>query len=180
MTESTLLKVNEEPDAIPVDGRAQLTPLTDGQESLYILSRLGNDLPVYNMPFAFRMRGALHLRAFLETLRLLVARHHALRANIVETENGLRQSVSNSAKPVFEFHDLSKTDPAQRETEFRAELNARASAPFDLSRETPFRTDLFKLTEDDHAVLFNLHHSFGDMSELRILFRDFQEFYSGT
>ena len=157
-----------------------LAPLTDGQESLYILSRLGNELPVYNMPFAFRTRGPLHLRAFMEALRLLVARHHALRAQIVETENGLRQRVLEANEPIFEFHDLSKTDPPQREEEFKSELLSRASAPFDLSRETPFRTDLFKLAEDDHAVLFNLHHTFGDLSALRILFRDFQEFYSAT
>src|SRR4051812_4464297 len=157
-----------------------LAPLTDGQESLYILSRLCNDLPVYNMPFAYRLRGPLHLRAFMEALRLLVARHHALRAQIVETENGLRQRVLEANEPVFEFHDLSKTDPEQRDPEFKSELNARASAPFDLSRATPFRTDLFRLADDDHAVLFNLHHTFGDMSALRILFRDFQELYSAT
>jgi amino acid adenylation domain-containing protein len=156
------------------------TPLTDGQESIYILSRLGNNLPVYNMPFAFRIRGAIHMRAFSEALRLLIARHHALRSHVVETEQGLRQIVSDSAEPVFEFHDLSKTDPTQRESEFRAELMARASAGFDLSRETPFRTDLFKLAEDEFAALCNLHHTFGDMAALRILFRDFQEFYSAT
>src|SRR3954466_4512055 len=121
-----------------------LAPLTDGQESLYILTRLANDLPVYNIPFAFRTRGPLHLRAFMEALRLLVARHHALRTQIVETENGLRQRVLEASEPVFEFHDLSKTDPGQRDAEFKSELNARASAPFDLSNGMPFRTDLFK------------------------------------
>jgi hypothetical protein len=157
-----------------------LIPLTDGQESLYILSRLASHLPVYNMPFAFRIRGPLHLRAFMEALRLLVARHNALRAQIVETESGLRQRVLSSAEAAFEFHDLSKTDPEQRDSEFKSELNSRAAAPFDLLRQTPFRTDLFKLAEDDHAVLFNLHHTFGDMSAIRILFRDFQELYSAT
>jgi amino acid adenylation domain-containing protein len=160
--------------------QTNLTPLTDGQESLYILSRLGNELPVYNMPFAFRLSGPLHLRAFMEALRSLVARHHALRAQIVETESGLRQRVLEANDPVFEFHDLSKTDPEQRDAEFKSELNARASAPFDLSSGAPFRTDLFKLAEEDHAVLFNLHHAFGDMSSVRVLFRDFQELYSAT
>lgn len=164
-----------------VDANAKAgAPLTEGQESIYILSRLGNNLPVYNMPFAFRIRGTIHMRAFSEALRLLIARHQALRSHVVETEQGLRQTVSDSTEPVFEFHDLSKTDPAQRESEFRAELFARASAGFDLSRETPFRTDLFKLAEDDFAVLFNLHHTFGDMASLRILFRDFEELYSAT
>src|ERR1044072_5023035 len=30
-----------------IDAIGELTPLTDGQESIYILSRLGNNLPVY-------------------------------------------------------------------------------------------------------------------------------------
>jgi aspartate racemase len=159
---------------------ATLTPLTDGQEGLYILSRLSSEQPVYNIPFAFRLHGPVHLRAFMEALRRLVARHHALRTNIVETDAGLRQAVREAGEPTFEFHDLSKTDPTQRDTEFKAELISRASAPFDLGHETAFRTDLFKLAEDDHAVLFNLHHTFGDMSAMRILFRDFEEFYRAT
>src|ERR1700759_5513424 len=94
MTDASPLKVesavgNSSPQSIPAE--PQLTPLTDGQESLYILSRLGNGLPVYNMPFAFRLRGPLNLRAFTNALRLLVERHHALRSNIVESDKGLRQ-----------------------------------------------------------------------------------------
>jgi amino acid adenylation domain-containing protein len=179
MTERASPNVNGNPLTQPGDTTPHLTPLTAGQESLYILSRLANDRPVYNIPFAFRLRGTLHLPAFLEALGLLVARHDALRSRIVETENGLRQIVSESSNPVFEFHDLAKTDPAQREGEFRAELLARAAGPFDLARES-FRTDLFRLAEDDHAVLFNLHHTFGDMSSLRILFRDFAELYGAA
>lgn len=178
MTEGTL-NVNGNLNA-QTGAEGVLTPLTDGQESLYILSRLGNDLPVYNMPFAFRMRGTLHLRAFMEALRSLIARHHALRAQVVETESGLKQRIAPAGEPNFEFHDLSKTDPPQREAEFKSELQSRAAAAFDLTEGTPFRTDLFKLAEDEHVVLFNLHHTFGDMSALRILFRDFQELYSAT
>lgn len=174
------LKTVEETLKSEAGATGKLTPLTDGQESIYILSRLGNNLPVYNIPFAFRLRGAVHMRAFAEALRLLIARHHALRSKIVESEQWLRQIISESTEPVFEFHDLSKTDPSQRENEFRTELQGRAAAAFDLERETAFRTDLFKLAEDDYAALFNLHHTFGDMSALRILFRDFEELYSAT
>jgi amino acid adenylation domain-containing protein len=125
------------------------------------------------------MRGKLQLRAFQEALRALVNRHNTLRGFVIETESGLRQGFSQTAEPAFEFHDLSKTDPTQREPEFRAELIARAAAPFDLSREA-FRTDLFKLADDDHAVLFNLHHAFGDMSSLRVLFQEFGELYAAV
>src|SRR3954464_11904418 len=113
MTERASPNVNGNPQTQPADAAPRLTPLTAGQESLYILSRLASDRPVYNIPFAFRMRGALHLRAFQEALRLSVARHHALRSRIVETENGLRQIVLDADEPAFEFHDLAKTDPPQ-------------------------------------------------------------------
>jgi aspartate racemase len=169
------------PNLSPAKGElSAAAPLTDGQESLYILSQLAQDRPVYNMPFAFRMRGPLHLRALLDALKATVARHNALRARVIETEGGLRQAVAEGSEPKFEFHDLSKTDPQQRESEFRAELISRASAPFDLQREGPFRTDLFKLADEDHAILFNLHHTFGDMSAMRILYRDLAEFYSAA
>src|SRR5947207_12095070 len=111
MTDATPQNRIQERDETKTGASAMMTPLTDGQESLYILSWLGNNLPTYNMPFAFRMRGPVHLRAFMDALRQIIARHHALRSNIVETEIGLRQSLRESTEPVFEFHDLSKTDP---------------------------------------------------------------------
>jgi amino acid adenylation domain-containing protein len=162
------------------EAEPRLSPLTDGQESLYVLSRLANGLPVYNMPFAFRVRGPFSLRAFQQALRSVTARHHALRANIIETDKGLRQFVWPEIDARFQFHDLTKTDPSRRETEFISELRARASEPFDLSRETPLRADVFTFAEHEHAILLTLHHAFGDMSAMRVLLRDFEEAYNAT
>lgn len=161
-----------------LNAEPQKAPLTDGQESLYILSRLASGLGVYNMPFAFRLRGALHFRALLAALRILAQRHHALRTNIIETDHGLRQWVWNSADVTLEFHDLSK-EP-DREAILRKNLQRSVSHPFDLARENPFRVDLYRLAEDEHVVLFNLHHAFGDISTMRVLFRELETGYAAA
>ena len=179
MTDADLLKLDTVRTARDAsEPEPQLTPLTDGQESLYILSRLGHGLPLYNIPFAFRLRGPLNLRAFTNALRLLVERHHALRSNIIETDKGLRQWTWNSSDLALEFHDCARLEASERDREFQEMLVERASAPFDLARETPFRADLFKLSNDEHVALFTLHHTFGDLTSMRILFRDFEETYN--
>src|SRR4051812_31622204 len=153
MTDANLLKLDTLSGAHDAsEPEPQLTPLTDGQESLYILSRLANGLPVYNIPFAFRLRGPLNLRAFSNALRLLVERHHALRSNIIETDKGLRQWTWNSSDVALEFHDFSRVETADRDREFQEALVEQAGAPFDLSRQTAFRADLFKLSNDEHVA----------------------------
>jgi amino acid adenylation domain-containing protein len=165
-----------------IDTEPQLAPLTDGQESLYILSRLANGLGVYNMPFAFRLRGPLNMRAFLQGLRFLTARHSSLRTNIIETDKGFRQWIWGAGDPALEFHDLARgaDSNANLEETLAKELRRCASEPFDLARQSPFRADVFHLADDDHVALFTLHHAFGDIAAVRILFRDFEAAYSAA
>ena len=186
MTESALLNTGtemtiagEEFANVPME--LPLTPLTDGQESLYILSRLAKDAPVYNMPFAFRLKGQFHFRAFHSALRILVMRHHALRSSIVETPQGLRQWTWSSDENVpLNFLDLSAVVDTERGTKLESELLERATAPFDLTKEAPFRADLIRISSDEHVALFTLHHAFGDMASMQVLTREFSELYNAT
>lgn len=177
----TLLNTNE---AVQNDSwqemDPQLTPLTEGQESLYILSQLGNGAPVYNMPFAFSLEGPLNFRAFHLALTSLVARHNALRTNIIETDKGLRQWTWGSQDAALAYHDLSRTPLEAREAELAAQLRDHGSRPFFLSRETPFRSDLFRFDAHEHVALFTLHHAFGDIASMHILLRDFSEAYNAA
>jgi len=174
MTESPLVSGEQGLAASGLHGGgAGMAPLTEGQESLYILSKLGNGLPVYNMPFAFRLGGPLKMEAFENALRGVARRHHALRSRILETEQGLRQSVVDTEISVV-FHDLGKD--GVKETA----LAERANAPFDLTREAPFRVDVFERGAEDRIALFTLHHAFGDLSAIRILFRDLEDAYNGS
>jgi amino acid adenylation domain-containing protein len=141
-------------------------PLTHAQESLYFLEQLTREQPVYNMPQAFRLRGRLNIPALEKALSLLVARHDALRTRIIETSEGPRQAPASPDEITFRVYEGS--DALQNAVRER----------FDLQNGPIFRVDLFRAGEDEHIVLFNLHHIVGDMSSLGIIFQELSRAYS--
>src|SRR5687767_2832281 len=87
-------------------GRAIVTsPLTHAQESLYFLQKLTRDEPVYNMPQAFRLRGELNVDALRKSVDLLVARHDALRARVIEEKDGPVQVIDSPSPATFRVHN---------------------------------------------------------------------------
>lgn len=149
-------------------------PLTDGQESVYILSRLSKE-PVYNMPFAFRLKGDLNLDAFAEAVKTVTRRHNALRANVVETASGFQQVIRPGMETPVLLHDLTAAPGSVQER-----LLDRAREGFDLAKESPFRVDLFKVSDSEHVVLFCLHHVFGDLSSVRAMLSELSAAYTGA
>lgn len=154
---------------------AELFPLTHAQESLFFLDQLTNGLPVYHMPQAFRVRGKLNRQALETAVKHVVGRHPSLRARVIETAEGPRQfSVENAAQFRISYHELSGGDGDKRLADAIDRCVARR---FDLASENPFRVDLFNVGPEEHVLLFDLHHLFGDMTSLGILFREIAELY---
>lgn len=180
MAEETLLQPKTAALEASSETNPQLAPLTDGQESLYILSRLARNAAVYNMPFAFRLKGNLNAEAARKAVNLVVNRHSALRSNIIETDQGLRQATRANDTAFFEVHDLTSLPESEREEALQKELRDSAAHTFQLDRETAFRVDLFRLAENEHVILFTLHHAFGDIISTQILFREFSEAYAAN
>ena len=61
-------------------------PLSFAQQRLWFIDRLTPESPLYNMPMAVRLDGALNLDALERTLREIVRRHEVLRTNFVTVE----------------------------------------------------------------------------------------------
>src|SRR5690349_21003104 len=139
-------------------------PLTHAQESLFFLDRLTNGLPVYHMPQAFRLRGKLNLTALTQALELLVERHEALRTIIRESESGPVQEAGSAREMAILLYDLRSLDQPAREEQLQRGLSEAIVEPFRLAAEAPFRVCLFRLSPQEHVILFVLHHVVGDMT----------------
>src|SRR3954468_10267890 len=78
-------------------------PLSYAQEFLWLLEQAYPGQAPYNVPRAFRVRGAIDVVALEGALTDLVERHAALRTRIV-TENGLATQRTAAAEPVRVEH----------------------------------------------------------------------------
>lgn len=76
---------------------------------------------------------------------------------------------------VIDCHHLSKSE---REVESRRRLQEEILKPFDLN-EVPWRAILFCLSEKDHILLLNMHHTIFDGWSLQVFMQEMLTFYDG-
>ncbi|MFE8938095.1 amino acid adenylation domain-containing protein [Streptomyces sp. NPDC007872] len=150
------------------------SPLSFGQQRLWLLDRLQPGRPDYNMPGALRLSGALDARAVLDALRDVVVRHGVLRSRVEEDgPEGAAVLVTEPAD-VFEpvFTDLSG-DPATADGRARELAEADAALPFDLSRAPLVRARLVRTAPREHLLVVVAHHAAFDGWSAGVFWRDF-------
>ncbi|MFY1704939.1 MupA/Atu3671 family FMN-dependent luciferase-like monooxygenase [Micromonospora sp. WMMA1923] len=165
--------------AIPVVGRDEPLPLSYAQQRLYFLDQLAPGLPLYNIPYALRLRGAVELDLLADALRRVVGRHEVLRTRYVHTEAGPRQVVDPPPDRLdLPVHDLPGIPPQERDQRARELAAELAAQPFDLAAGPLFRATVARLDPDDHVLVLAVHHIATDAWSTGLLVRELGEFYA--
>ena len=73
--------------------RSRTFPLSFSQQRLWLLEQLDPGNPVYSIPLAMRLSGALDVAALGRTLNELMARHESLRTRLPELERSYLDDV---------------------------------------------------------------------------------------
>lgn len=152
-------------------------PLSPTQETLWFMNRLASDSPAYNLQWCTRLRGDLDVSALRSALAMVVARHEALRAAIVEREEGPVQVVAPEIAVELPLIEVAGDDHEQRLAAARTLVNEHANAPFDLSKVPMWRATLLRVASDDHLFLFDVHHIICDGWSLGVLTSELAEVY---
>ncbi|OBB38522.1 hypothetical protein A5752_12290 [Mycobacterium sp. 852002-51961_SCH5331710] len=156
--------------------RPEVLPLSFAQQRLWFLHQLHGPSPVYNLPAAFRISGALDIDALDAALADVVARQESLRTVFLARE-GVPEQVIMSAEQV---------DPGLRvvdaagwsEPQIEEAVGAEVRYGFDLSTEIPLRTTVFRLGGDDHILVAVAHHIAADGWSITTLIRDLVTAYT--
>jgi amino acid adenylation domain-containing protein len=168
---STHLTIPRQPDGTP-------TWLSSMQQRLWILEQLDPGLAVYNLPSAFRIRGALDIEAFERALQEIAVRHESLRTVFREHDDAVAQIVEPSIvlalRPLV---DLTTVPSAQRETALRKLLEAEAAKPFNLSVGPLVAAKLYKLADVEHVFFWNAHHMVWDGWSFDIFLHELDQLY---
>ena len=161
--------------AIPRAEPAPHYPTSHAQQRLWVLDQIGTG-EAYHMTAALRLHGSLLPEALARTVAELHRRHETLRTSLVEIDGELRQIVAEHVEPRFRIVDLSQA--ADPNAAARAEARHHAKMPFDLSQAPLLRTDLLRLGEDEHVLLFAMHHVVSDGWSLDVLTQELAELYA--
>lgn len=162
---------------IPRVSRESALPLSFAQQRLWLIDRLAGSSQ-YNMPFAFRLRGLLNREALQRALDTIVARHEVLRSVFRTRDDGEAFVVVKAAFSIpVTVVDLTHLNVAAREERVHALAAADATRPFDLSNDLMLRASLLALSEQEHVLLFNMHHIASDGWSTGVLTMEFAALY---
>ncbi|HEX7335400.1 MAG TPA: amino acid adenylation domain-containing protein, partial [Pyrinomonadaceae bacterium] len=156
-------------------------PLSFAQQRLWFIDRLTPGSPLYHMPMAVRLNGALNLHALGRTLREIVRRHEVLRTNFVTVYGEPVQVIRPEAyvdEICLPLVDLSALPEALREVEAKRLARAEAVRPFDLATDSLMRTTVLRIDDQRHIALLTFHHIVSDEWSMSVFVREVAALYN--
>ncbi|MDH2430912.1 condensation domain-containing protein, partial [Sphaerisporangium sp. TRM90804] len=153
--------------------RPERVPLSFAQRRLWFLHRLEGPNATYNVPWSLRLRGELDVDALRAAMGDVLARHESLRTVFPEHEGTPYQRVLAPG----DTGPMPATVEHVAEEDIQATLDAAARDTFDLAREIPVRTRLWRVGPRDHVLMVMLHHIVSDAWSFAPLSRDLMAAY---
>jgi amino acid adenylation domain-containing protein len=157
------------------------------QEQMLRIERELPGLPQFNLPFAYRLRGPLNVRALSRSVAEVVRRHDSLRTKfgwIDELPVAFAMSAADSGSSLV-VKDLARKAPSgdgrAKELLLRMaalEAEREACIPFDIKRAPLFRARLLRLGADDHVLLLVLHHAIVDGWSISVFLEEISQLYA--
>ncbi|MDW8319310.1 MAG: condensation domain-containing protein, partial [Anaerolineae bacterium] len=162
------------------DGRAALSY---AQQRLWFLDQLTPGTAMYNIPTAVRLQGRLDVASLGRALNEVVRRHEVLRT-VFQAEKGEPVQVIlpelTLPLPVADLTQV-QTDGAGPEARLAAAAQLAAEEarqPFDLATGPLLRAKLLRLADDDHVLLFTMHHIVADGWSVGVLINEVAALYT--
>ncbi|MFG3207648.1 amino acid adenylation domain-containing protein [Streptomyces sp. NPDC048192] len=151
-----------------------MIPLSFAQRRLWFLHRLEGPSATYNIPFVLRLDGPLDTTALAAAVTDVVTRHESLRTLLVENADGTPEQrilPPEEARPPFRVADTAAdaVDDALREA---------VGAGFELDTDLPLRTTVFRLSPQEHVLVFVFHHIAADGASMAPFMRDLLSAYA--
>ncbi|WP_253900255.1 condensation domain-containing protein [Corallococcus carmarthensis] len=154
-----------------------LAPLSFAQQRLWFIDQLEPGSPLYNMPFALRLSGALDASALQRAFDALVQRHETLRTTFEAHDGTPRQRIHPAPTGTLRTEDLEPLPAQEREAEVWRRVDADALRPFDLGTGPLTRFTLLRLDAQEHVLLLCTHHTISDGWSFGVLVRELVALY---
>ncbi len=157
-------------------------PLSFAQERLWLIDRIEPGTPIYNLPAALRLVGAVEPATLAATLGEIVRRHETLRTRFAPAggDGGHPVQIVEPPAPfALPLVDLGGIEGGRRDGEVQRLAAEEAMRSFDLLYGPVLRALLLRLRSagDEHALLFTMHHIASDGWSSGILVQEVTAIY---
>ncbi|HEU0300952.1 MAG TPA: condensation domain-containing protein, partial [Longimicrobium sp.] len=156
---------------------AFVAPASFGQERFWLMDRMDPGKAAWSVPVILRLRGALKVQALEAAFDELAQRHESLRTVLQWMEEGLSQVILPHGQLPLHLTALDDLPAEEREPEARRRLAKELARPFNLESGPLARARLYRLADDHHLLLLNLHHAVTDGWSTGVLLRELSALY---
>ena len=154
-------------------------PLTSQQKAYWVLHERDNRWNHFDI-FALLVSGWLDLDALNMSVETLISRHDALRTRITMIDGAPHQFVEPPRRYGVRIDPLAEVTEDPADSRVKAQL-----AVEELDRQEPdvavaplFSVRAIKLSDQEHVLVWIIHHLIFDLESLNLMFRDFWALYS--
>ena len=163
--------------ALPVPQPLRSLPLTEAQRELWYAAQMSEGAScAYNLSVLTRLRGPLEVKRLGEALRWLSQRHEALRLTFAP--GGELQHIHPVGARDLPLVDLSQLPAPEQQARLEQALRIAAGEPFDLAQGPLWRSQLLRLSAEEHLLLLSAHHLACDGASLNLLLQELGAHYS--
>ncbi|WP_408025212.1 condensation domain-containing protein, partial [Tenacibaculum sediminilitoris] len=152
--------------------------LSHAQRRLWVLDQLQEDFTAYSRPISYDIYGDLNIEVLTASFKNLIERHESLRTIFILKDSEPRQLIQTAEAINFSVPYTDISTAIDKDCIIEDTLLNLASSPYDLSRGPLFKVVLLKLEENQHRLLFSIHHIISDDWSMEVLVRDLIRYYN--
>lgn len=152
--------------------KTEIYPVSFAQQRLWFLDYLEGSSATYNIRYAIKMTGDLHVDLLHKSLNAVVARHDCLRTDFQTVGDQPQQVVHPFLDLELPTIDLSGVTSDEWDTRIEAEVKGLSGRPFQLTQAPLLRAALLHLDDRTHVLVLVLHHIITDGISMGILVRE--------
>ena len=163
----------EATERIPLVDRSRELPLSYSQEQLWLIDQMEPGTALYNVPVVWRLRGELNVDALEQAIQGVVKRHESLRTAFAMGADGSPVQVIQPYEP-----SVLPVDDCTDEKQLHGLVSEEIHRPFDLTTGPLWRAWLIRLGDEEHLLLFTMHHVVSDGWSMGVLAEELKSLYT--
>ncbi|MFL6253448.1 MAG: amino acid adenylation domain-containing protein [Pyrinomonadaceae bacterium] len=152
-------------------------PLSFAQQRLWFLDQLEPGSAFYNFESVVRIGGPLDTNALARSLNEIVRRHETLRTTFAVADGEPSQIVAAALEVELPVRDVRALSLAEGEAELHRAVEEELTRGFDLARGPLIRALLVRLADEEHILLFTMHHIISDAWSEIVFVRELTALY---
>ncbi|MDQ1350670.1 MAG: hypothetical protein QG657_972 [Acidobacteriota bacterium] len=160
----------------PVE-KKEYYPLSSAQMRMFLLSQIKTTTSD-NIPGVYQVDGPLDYECLESTINRMIERHELLRTSFEMVDHHPVQRVHESVGLKITQIDANSEIHAISNQQIKDIINAFVQ-PFDLGKAPLQRVGLLKLAEENHLLIYDMHHIISDGTSFQLYIREFISLFAG-